>query len=29
LSTAPRPKTLDDILHEFAQHRRLMQEELQ
>jgi MoxR-like ATPase len=28
VSTA-RPKTLDDILQEFAQHRRLMQEELQ
>jgi MoxR-like ATPase len=29
VSTASRPKTLDDILQEFAQHRRLMQEELQ
>ena len=29
MSTASRPKTLDDILQEFAQHRRLMQEELQ
>ena len=29
MSTASRPKTLDDILQEFAQHRRLMLEELQ
>jgi MoxR-like ATPase len=29
VSTTSRSKTLDDILHEFAQHRRLMQEELQ
>ena len=29
MSTASKPKTLDEILHEFAQHRRLMQEELQ
>jgi MoxR-like ATPase len=29
VSTAPRPKTLDDILQEFSQHRKLMQEELQ
>ena len=29
MSTAPRPKTLDDILQEFSQHRQLMQEELQ
>ena len=29
MSTAPRPKTLDSILQEFAQHRKLMQEELQ
>ncbi len=29
MSTTSRSKTLDDILHEFAQHRRLMQEELQ
>jgi MoxR-like ATPase len=29
VSTASRPKTLDDILQEFAQHRQLMQEELQ
>jgi MoxR-like ATPase len=29
VSTTIRPKTLDDILQEFAQHRRLMQEELQ
>jgi MoxR-like ATPase len=29
VSTASRPKTLDDVLQEFAQHRRLMQEELQ
>ena len=28
MSTA-RPKTIDDVLQEFAQHRRLMQEELQ
>jgi MoxR-like ATPase len=28
VSTA-RPKTIDDVLQEFAQHRRLMQEELQ
>jgi len=29
VSTASRPKSLDEILQEFAQHRRLMQEELQ
>ena len=29
MSTAPRTKTLDDILQEFAQHRKAMQEELQ
>ena len=29
MSTASRPKTIDDILQEFAQHRKLMQEELQ
>jgi MoxR-like ATPase len=29
VSTAPRTKTLDDILQEFSQHRQLMQEELQ
>jgi MoxR-like ATPase len=29
VSTASRPKTLDDILLEFSQHRKLMQEELQ
>ena len=29
VSTASRPKTLDDILQEFSQHRKLMQEELQ
>jgi MoxR-like ATPase len=29
VSTASRPKTLDDILVEFSQHRKLMQEELQ
>ncbi len=29
MSTASRPKTLDDILQEFALHRKLMQEELQ
>jgi MoxR-like ATPase len=29
VSTASRPKTLDDILQEFAQHRKLMQDELQ
>ena len=29
MSTAARPKTLDEILQEFAQHRKLMQEELQ
>ncbi len=29
MSTASRPKTLDDILVEFSQHRKLMQEELQ
>ncbi len=29
MSTASRPKTLDDILQEFSQHRQLMQEELQ
>jgi MoxR-like ATPase len=29
VSTAPRSKTLDDILQEFSQHRQLMQEELQ
>ena len=29
MSTASRPKSLDEILQEFAQHRRLMQEELQ
>jgi hypothetical protein len=29
VSTAARPKTLDEILQEFAQHRKLMQEELQ
>jgi MoxR-like ATPase len=29
LSTPPRPRTIDDILVEFAQHRRVMQEELQ
>ena len=29
MSTASKSKTLDEILHEFAQHRRLMQEELQ
>jgi MoxR-like ATPase len=29
VSTASRPKTIDDILQEFAQHRKLMQEELQ
>ena len=29
MSTAARPKTLDDILQEFAQHRKLMQDELQ
>ena len=29
MSTGPRTKTLDDVLQEFAQHRRLMQEELQ
>jgi len=29
LSTVPRPKSLDDVLQEFADHRRHMQEELQ
>ncbi len=29
MSTASRPKSLDGILQEFAQHRQLMQEELQ
>ena len=29
MSTASRPKTLDDILQEFALHRKLMQDELQ
>ncbi len=29
MSTGPRTKTLDDVLQEFSQHRRLMQEELQ
>ena len=29
VSTASRPKSIDEILQEFAQHRRLMQEELQ
>ena len=29
MSTAARQKTLDEILQEFAQHRKLMQEELQ
>ncbi len=29
VSTASKPKTLDEILTEFSQHRRLMQEELQ
>ena len=29
MSTTPRPKSLDDILVEFSQHRKLMQEELQ
>ena len=29
MSTGPRSKTLDDVLQEFSQHRRLMQEELQ
>jgi MoxR-like ATPase len=29
VSTASKPKTLDEILLEFAQHRKLMQEELQ
>ena len=29
MSTAAKPKTLDEILVEFAQHRKLMQDELQ
>ena len=29
MSSTPRPKSLDDILVEFSQHRKLMQEELQ
>ena len=29
MSGSPRAKTLDDILLEFSQHRKLMQEELQ
>jgi len=29
VSSTPRPKSLDDILVEFSQHRKLMQEELQ
>ena len=29
MSTAARPKSLDDVLAEFSQHRRVMQEELQ
>ncbi len=29
LSTAARPKSLDDVLQEFSQHRHVMQEELQ
>jgi len=29
VSGSPRAKTLDDILLEFSQHRKLMQEELQ
>ena len=29
MSTVPRPKSLDDVLQEFADHRRHMQEELQ
>ena len=29
MSTTPRPKSIDDILVEFSQHRKLMREELQ
>ena len=29
MSTAAKPKSLDDVLQEFAQHRLLMQQELQ
>ena len=29
MSTPSKSKTLDDILHEFSQHRKLMQDELQ
>ena len=29
VSTAGKQKSLDDVLHEFSQHRLLMQEELQ
>ena len=29
MSTAPKPKTIDEILQEFSQHRRVMKEELQ
>ena len=29
MSTSSKSKTLDDILHEFSQHRKLMQDELQ